>query len=99
MMADRNLSVMAFMFLMEASSLVLTSSWDIACSGVTSYGSLLLRTGQKEKENMRPSSLSGALRESFKLLKPWCPLIMKTLFENTSYNLYFSASAADGHLK
>lgn len=59
-MADRNLSVMAFMFLMEASSLVLTSSWDIACSGVTSYGSLLLRTRQKEKENMRPSSLSGA---------------------------------------
>lgn len=51
-MADRNLSVMAFMFLMEASSLVLTSSWDIACSGVTSYGSLLLRTRQKEKENI-----------------------------------------------
>lgn len=36
MMADRNLSVMVFMFLMEASSLVLTSSWLMACSGVTS---------------------------------------------------------------
>lgn len=36
MMADRNLSVMVFMFLMEASSLVRTSSWLMACSGVTS---------------------------------------------------------------
>lgn len=62
MMADRNLSVMAFMFLMEASSLVLTSSWDIACSGVTSYGSLLLRTGQKEKENMRHINADQNLR-------------------------------------
>lgn len=35
-MADRNLSVIVFMFLMEASSLVLTSSWLMACSGVTS---------------------------------------------------------------
>lgn len=35
-MADRNLSVMVFVFLMEASSLALTSSWAIACSGVTS---------------------------------------------------------------
>lgn len=61
-MADRNLSVMAFMFLMEASSLVLTSSWDIACSGVTSYGSLLLRTGQKEKENMRHINADQNLR-------------------------------------
>lgn len=52
-MADRNLSVIPFMFLMEASSLVLTSSWDIACSGVTSYGSLLLRTGKKEMEKRR----------------------------------------------
>lgn len=40
-MADRNLSVTDRMFLMEESSLVLTSSCDIACSGVTSYGSLL----------------------------------------------------------
>ncbi|TNN47490.1 hypothetical protein EYF80_042312 [Liparis tanakae] len=36
MMADRNLSVMPFMFLMEASSRVRTSSWAMACSGVTS---------------------------------------------------------------
>lgn len=45
-MADRNLSVMVFMFLMEASSLVLTSWWLMACSGVTSYGSLLQSTGR-----------------------------------------------------
>ncbi len=40
-MAERNLSVTVLMFLMEASSRVRTSSWLIACSGVTSYGNLL----------------------------------------------------------
>lgn len=74
-MADRNLSVTVLMFLIETSRRFLTSSWLRACSGVTSYGSLLF----EKVKHMKASIPQSSIRQEFlaqrgnKLIFTWLP--------------------------